>query len=583
MIQPPTSINPCPSVRTPKPVGTVPARARKIRQKDSNPYPSVPRMVSTCLAMKNTYPSGTMSETYYVTTPIYYVNDVPHIGHSYTTIAADVLARFHRRQGRDVRFLTGTDEHGIKIVKAAAEKDMTPQQLADEVVVGFEELWRDLNMSYDDFVRTTEGRHEQRVQAIVQKLVDSDDIYLGQYEGWYDEGQEEFVTESTARENDYNSAISGKPLTRYSESSWFFRLSKWVPRLIDYIEANPIFVQPEARRNEVLSKLRQGVDDLSISRQREKLGNWGIPMPNDPTHSVYVWIDALSNYITTLGWPEIGDSQDGSGSRYWPADVHLIGKDILWFHAVYWPCLLMALGQPLPKCIFAHGWWTSEGKKMSKSLGNFVSREVISDICENYSRDVYRYVLLRLMAFGADGDFSRDALRQRYNVELANGVGNLLSRTVKMIGKYFDGVVPEAGEALPEVLELTDAADRLNATAPAAMAGCEFHTYLDGVMGLVDATNKFIEITEPFKLKDESQRPRLATVLYTCAEAIRIVLTYLEPVMPDTAAKGLAMLGIDAVDGSLDELGQFGGPRSLKPGTIAVPGDPLFPRKRDDE
>jgi methionyl-tRNA synthetase len=240
----------------------------------------------------------------------------------------------------------------------------------------------------------------------------------------------------------------------------------------------------------------------------------------------------------------------------------------------------MALGQPLPKCIFAHGWWTSEGKKMSKSLGNFVSREVIGDICENYSRDVYRYVLLRLMAFGADGDFSRDALRQRYNVELANGVGNLLSRTVKMIGKYFDGVIPAAEEMVDEAAAVIAAAEQLNQGAQAAMAGCEFHTYLDGVNALVDATNRFIDQTEPFKLKDESQRPRLATVLYTCAEAIRIVLTYLEPVMPDTAAKGLAMLGIGELDGSLDELGTWGG---LVPATTVVPGDPLFPRKRDDE
>jgi methionyl-tRNA synthetase len=521
-----------------------------------------------------------MSETYYVTTPIYYVNDVPHIGHSYTTVAADVLARFHRRQGRDVRFLTGTDEHGIKIVKAASEKGVTPQQLADEVVVGFEDLWRDLNISHDDFVRTTQPRHESRVQAIVQKLVDSDDIYLGKYEGWYDEGQEEFVTESTARENDYNSAVNGKPLVRYSESSWFFRLSKWVPKLIDYIEATPGFVQPEARRNEVLSKLRQGVEDLSISRQLDKLGNWGIPLPNDPTHSVYVWIDALSNYITTLGWPEVGDDQDACCRQYWPADVHLIGKDILWFHAVYWPCLLMAMDQPLPKCVFAHGWWTSEGKKMSKSLGNFVSRDVILDICENYSRDVYRYVLLRLMAFGADGDFSRDALRQRYNVELANGVGNLLSRTVKMIGKYFDGAVPATEESVDEAVAVVAAAEQLHTGAQTAMDDCAFHTYLDGINALVDATNRFIDQTEPFKLKDDSQRPRLATVLYTCAEAVRVVLTYLEPVMPETAAKGLAMLGVGDMDGSLDALGVWGG---LQAGTTVAPGDPLFPRKRDDE
>jgi methionyl-tRNA synthetase len=518
-----------------------------------------------------------MSDTFYVTTPIYYVNDVPHIGHSYTTVAADVLARFNRADGRDVRFLTGTDEHGIKIVKAAAEKNMTPQELADQVVVGFEDLWKDLNISNDDFIRTTEPRHEKRVQAIVQKLVDSDDIYLGEYAGWYDEGQEEFVTESVARDNDGKSPVNGKPLVRYSEESWFFRLSRWVPRLIEHIEANPDFVRPQSRRNEVLSKLKAGVEDLSISRQLDKLGNWGIPLPNDSTHSVYVWIDALSNYITSLGWPEIGDA-DGEGLKYWPADVHLIGKDILWFHTVYWPCLLMAMGQELPKSIFAHGWWTSEGKKMSKSLGNFISRDVIREICDEYSRDVYRYVLLRLMAFGADGDFSHEALQGRYNTELANGVGNLLSRTVKMIGKYFDGVIPAAEAPVDDASEVVASANRLAEFARPAMDDCAFHTYLDGVMDLVDATNKFIEVTEPFKLaKDETKRAELATILYTCAEAVRLILLYLEPIMPDASARGHETLGWDRPGTRLSELTRWG---LLEPGITVSGRDPLFPRKR---
>jgi methionyl-tRNA synthetase len=519
-----------------------------------------------------------MSDTFYVTTPIYYVNDVPHIGHSYTTIAADVLARFNRADGRDVRFLTGTDEHGIKIVKAAAEKDVTPQQLADQVVVGFEDLWRDLNITHDDFIRTTEPRHENRVQAIVQKLVDSDDIYLGEYSGWYDESQEEYVTESTARENEYNSEISGKPLTRYSESSWFFRLSKWVPKLIEYIEANPEFIRPQSRHNEVLSKLKAGVEDLSISRQKEKLGNWGIPMPNDPTHSVYVWIDALSNYMTSLGWPEIEEGRDGEAMNYWPASVHLIGKDILWFHAVYWPCLLMAMDQELPQQIFAHGWWTADGQKMQKSLGNFISREAIHEICDEYSRDVYRYVLLRLMAFGADGDFSHDALKGRYNTELANGVGNLLSRTVKMIGKYFDGTVPAVEADVAFAAPVIASANAMADAARPAMDACAFHTYLDGVMNLVDATNKFIEETEPFKLaKDETRRDELATILYTCAEAVRLILLYLSPVMPEASQKGLETLGWDRPGTELSELTRWG---LLEPGITVEICDPLFPRKR---
>ena len=252
---------------------------------------------------------------------------------------------------------------------------MRPRELADKVVVQFEQLWKDLNISNDDFIRTSQPRHENRVRQIISRLVERDEIYLGKYEGWYDEGQEAFVTESTARENEYKSAINNKPLVRYSEPSYFFHLSKWIPKLIEHIQANPRFIQPDSRRNEVLSKLAGGAEDLSISRLLEKLGGWGVPMPNDPSHSVYVWIDALSNYYTALGLPEIGDQFDGKGRRFWPADLHLIGKDILWFHTVYWPCILMALEIPLPKTIFAHGWWTSEGKKMSKSLGNFISRK----------------------------------------------------------------------------------------------------------------------------------------------------------------------------------------------------------------
>ena len=518
-----------------------------------------------------------MRQTYYVTTPIYYVNDVPHIGHSYTTIAADVLARFFRADGRDVRFLTGTDEHGIKIVKAAGERNTTPKELADEVVVHFQDLWKDLNISNDDFIRTSEDRHEKRVQEIIRRLVERDEIYLGKYEGLYDEGQEEFVTESVARENDYCSPINGKPLVRYSEENYFFRLGKWIPRLLEHIEANPGFVQPEARRNEVLSKLSRGVDDLCISRALEKLGGWGIPMPNDPSHSVYVWIDALSNYYTALGVPEIGDGHDGQARQYWPCDVHLIGKDILWFHAVYWPCMLMALEIPLPRCVFAHGWWTSEGKKMSKTLGNFISREAIAEICEEYSVDVYRYFLLRAVTFGSDGDFSREMLRTRYNAELANGVGNLLSRTVNMIDRYFDGRVPPAGAAGEAEEEVLDAAADLHAAATPAMEQCRFHVYLDKILALEAATNRYIDATEPFRLaKDPAQRERVGTILYTCAEAVRILLTYLGPVMPETARRGLEQLGVEAADAALDERGAWG---AAPAGGVVSKGPGLFPRK----
>ncbi len=519
-----------------------------------------------------------MSRTYYVTTPIYYVNDVPHIGHSYTTIAADVLARYFRAEGHHVHFLTGTDEHGIKNVKAAAEKGLSPQALADEDVEQFLELWRDLNISYDDFIRTTQPRHERRVQELIHRLLERDQIYLGKYEGWYDEGQEEFVTESTAREADYKGAISGKALVRYSEPSYFFRLSKWIPALIRHIETHEGFILPQSRWNEVLSKLRAGVEDLSVSRPLEKLSGWGVAMPNDPAHSVYVWIDALCNYVTALGIPPVGDPDDGSRQNFWPADVHLIGKDILWFHAVYWPAMLMALELPLPRCIFAHGWWTSEGKKMSKSLGNFISRETIHNICREYSRDVFRYFLLRQVPFGADGDFSHDMLRRRYNGELANGIGNLLSRTVNMIGRYCDATVPKltdggASEAAP----VRTAAEALAAATPSAMATCQFHAVLDGIAELAGATNRFIDATEPFKLaKDPAAKDRLADILYTCAEALRIMLLYLRPFMPDAADRGLAQLGWPAPSQPLTDLGRWG---VLPAGTKLQAAQALFPRK----
>jgi len=516
-------------------------------------------------------------KTFYVTTPIYYVNDRPHIGHSYTTVAADVLARFWRARGRDVRFLTGTDEHGIKIVKAAAEKSITARQLADETHVHFQELWKFLNITHDDFIRTSEPRHEKRVQAIIAQLEAKGDIYPGHYEGWYDEGQEEFVTESTARENDYKSAISGRPLVRYTEKSYFFRLGKYVPVLVKHIEDNPGFIQPETRRNEVLTKLAQGVEDLSISRAAEKLGGWGIPLPNDPTHSVYVWIDALSNYYTALGGPAVGDEHDNKWLRYWPCDVHLIGKDILWFHTVYWPCVLLALGIELPACVFAHGWWTSEGKKMSKTLGNFVSLETIHELCDTYSVDVFRWFLLRSVTFGGDGDFSRDMLLQRYNSELANGLGNLLSRTTNMVGKYFDGLMPAPGECGEVEQPVFAAAAALHGDAPALIGSCQLHTYLERIWSLVDATNRYIDVTAPFKLaKDASQRERLATILYTCAEAVRLVLLHLWPIMPTTCETGLAQLGWSGGEIRIDDQGAWGG---LRPGTTVVKGEGLFPRK----
>lgn len=492
-----------------------------------------------------------------------------------------MLARYFRAVGRDVRFLTGTDEHGIKIVKAAAEKNTTPDALGDSVVVHFQQMWDELNISHDDFIRTSEDRHEKRVQTIFQMLLDRDEIYLGSYQGWYDEGQEEFVTESTARENEYKSAINHKPLVRYAEPSYFFRLGKWAPKLLAHIEANPGFIRPDSRRNEVVSKLKMGVDDLSVSRLADKVGGWGVRLPNDPDHTVYVWIDALSNYITALGWPEIGDEYDGQATDYWPAQVHLIGKDILWFHAVYWPCILMALEQPLPDCVFAHGWWTSEGKKMSKSLGNFISRDVIGELCQEYSRDVFRYFLLREVPFGSDGDFSRDSLRQRYNGDLANGLGNLLSRTANMINRYFDGLLPEPGELTEVEQPVQIAARALTDQATGWMERCAFGPYIEALLNLVAATNQYIDTTAPFKLaKDDSQRDRLGTILNTCAQAVRTALEYLQPIMPESAQAALTTLGCGDDDRPLTDRAAWG---SLPAGTTIAKPEPFWPRKKDED
>src|SRR5215212_6653723 len=333
---------------------------------------------------------------FYITTPIYFPNGEPHLGHVYTTLAADTLARYHRLAGHDTFFLTGTDEHGIKMVKTAQDQKIEPQQLADRVVSVFQQVWKELEITHDDFIRTTEPRHKLAVQEIVKKLHSNGDLYLGAYEGWYDEGQEEFVTETEAKAAEYKSIISGRALVRYSEPTWFFRLSKYAQPVLDHIQSHPQFIQPMSRRNEVLSKLKAGVEDLSISRATLK---WGIPLPQDPSHVLYVWIDALSNYITALGY---GGDDDSRFRKYWPADVHLIGKEILWFHTVYWPAILFSLGLDLPRQVFAHGWWTAEGRKMGKSTGNFIDLEKLRVISTTYSEDALRYYMLRAAPFGAD-------------------------------------------------------------------------------------------------------------------------------------------------------------------------------------
>ncbi len=508
-----------------------------------------------------------MSKTFYVTTPIYYPNAEPHLGSVYTTVAADALARYHRLIGEETYFLTGTDEHGMKMAKAAAEQGLEPIQLADRMVAIFQELWKELDITHDDFIRTTEPRHKEAVQAIVRKMVESGDIYLGGYEGWYDEGQEEFVTETTAKDQNFKSAISGRPLVRYREASYFFKLSKYIPRVLAHIEANPHFIVPESRRNEVLSKLKAGVEDLSISRAELK---WGVPLPNDPAHVLYVWIDALSNYITALGY---GTSDDGKMKKFWPADVHLIGKDILWFHTVYWPAMLFSIGLEPPKKVVAHGWWTAEGKKMSKSLGNTVDLAKLRAVVATYGLDALRYYLLRAAPFGSDLDWTTADFKKAYN-ELAKVLGNCLNRILKMVGNYCEHAIPPASDDLEEIDSNLIARTRgLGQELAGAYERCDLQQCALLPLELARATNGYIDATEPFKLKkDPAKAARLNTALNLSAQAIYTALAGLLPILPHKAADGLRQLGVEG-NRSLSDLLNNPLPVGHKLGE----GQPLFP------
>ncbi len=512
-----------------------------------------------------------MSRTFYITTPIYYVNDVPHIGHAYTTIAADVLARYYRLAGRDVLFLTGLDEHGQKVQQAAAKAGVDPQAHCDRLAPQFQNLWKQLNISHDAFIRTTDAKHKTVVQDKLRQLFDQHLIYRADYTGWYCTFDERFWTEKDV--TDGLCPDCKRPVERLSESNYFFKMGQYQDRLIAHIEANPDFVRPESRRNEVLGFLKtQSLGDLSISRPKSRL-SWGIELPFDRDYVTYVWFDALVNYISgpeyLLPTPSL--------ARYWPAGVHLVGKDILTTHAVYWSTMLMALKMPLPQTIFAHGWWTVNGEKMSKSRGNVVDPYAM---VAEFGADAFRYFLLREVPFGQDGDFSREALIGRVNSDLANGLGNLLSRTLTLIERSCDGRIPECGPPVIPALEhkIREAAEQLPRRIEGGMKSLLFKDTLQTIWELLTWCDQYIDQSAPWTLaKHPEEKPKLHTVLYTTAEALRFVALVLYPFMPQTAEEMKRQLGLmlNFSKPLLSSEITWGG---LLPGTPIAKGKPLAPR-----
>jgi methionyl-tRNA synthetase len=508
--------------------------------------------------------------SFYITTPIYYVNDVPHIGHAYTTVAADVLARYWRLRGRDVFFLTGLDEHGQKVQQAATKAGIDPQAHCDKLAPQFQALWKRLNISNDVFIRTTDGGHKSVVQRYLQQLYDNQQIYKADYTGWYCTFDERFWTERDV-ENGLCPECK-RPVEKLSEHNYFFKMGQYQDRLIEHIKQHPNFIRPESRRNEVLGFLTtQKLGDLSISRPKSRL-SWGIELPFDKDYVTYVWFDALVNYISALKYLGPEPLVD----RFWPANVHLVGKDILTTHAVYWSTMLMALNLPLPDMIFAHGWWTVDGEKMSKSRGNVVDPNKMVD---EFGADAFRYFLLREVPFGQDGDFSQDAMVTRVNSDLANGIGNLLSRTLTMIEKYCDGKTPKRNQHLDEVgNELENQVREVFNGVHDALHGLQFHRALDLIWSTIHFTDEYIEGRKPWGLaKDPANRALLEGVLYNVAETLRHIGVLLYPFMPHTAKSITEQLGL-SIDFTTPLLSQDLSWGKMTPGSKIHKGPPLFPR-----
>ncbi|WLD93450.1 methionine--tRNA ligase [Alkalihalobacillus sp. AL-G] len=512
-------------------------------------------------------------KSFYITTPIYYPSGKLHIGHAYTTVAGDAMARYKRLRGYDVRYLTGTDEHGQKIQDKAEENGVPPIDYVDEIVESIQELWNKLEISYDDFIRTTEKRHKVVVEKIFKQLMDQGDIYLDEYEGWYCTPCESFFTELQLEEG--NCPDCSRAVQKVKEESYFFKMSKYADRLLKFYEENPHFILPETRKNEMINNfIKPGLEDLAVSRTSF---DWGVKVPGNPKHVIYVWIDALSNYITALGY---GTDHEEKFQKYWPADVHLVGKEITRFHTIYWPIILMALDVPLPKQVFAHGWLLMKDGKMSKSKGNVVDPVTLID---RYGLDSLRYYLLREVPFGSDGVFTPESFVDRVNHDLANDLGNLLNRTIAMISKYFDGKIPAySGPVTSFDTSLEELVDSTLTKVENEMDHMEFSVALSSIWQLVSRTNKYIDETQPWILaKNEDQRDQLASVMSHLAESLRYISVMIQPFMTKAPAKMWEQLGISGESitswQSLKEFGQIPG------GTEVKKGNPIFPRLENEE